>query len=277
MRTIHAMTLTEGGLHPPRLGKHLLGIPIVPLLTALVVSVSMPGLAEAVIVDATTIEDTYLTSGSNTNYSGESTLQFRTFSSVWRNPLIQFDLPVLPAGEQVVQADLILTSSKDPTGSGGTPDIEVLATTTAIDMTTVTSVNSDPSLQTGGEAFTSALLWTGVWDDFSTESVIPGADFSVGQTVTYSDTDSAAGMLKFVKDNISESTAVTVNFGLGFTIREGNSGTTSAGWEIYSSNATNGFAPILRITTASVPEPSSFVVFSMVGLVMFGLRRQNRF
>ena len=227
--------------------------PLAMLFGILLVNLAVAQLASASVLDATLVEDTYISSDgteNNTNFSSDSVLKFRTAPATWRNPLIQFDLPVLPAGEQVVQADLILFSAQNAGGTGGTPDIEVLATTTAIDMATVTYFNSNPELQTGGEDFTSALKWTGVWDDFSTESVIPGADFITGQPVTYSDNDGAAGMLKFVQDNISGSGAVTVNFGLGFVIREGNGGTTSIGWTVNSDEGA-GTAPILRITTAA--------------------------
>ncbi|MCC6683048.1 MAG: DNRLRE domain-containing protein [Phycisphaeraceae bacterium] len=230
--------------------------------------------ARAAVLDATLVEDTYISSDateSNTNFANSTTLKFRTHTSTWRNPLIQFDLPVLPAGEEVVQVDLILTSAQAANGTGGTPNIEVLATTTAINMSTVTYNNANPTLHTGGEAGTSALLWSGVWDDFSVESVIPGADFALGQTVTYSDTDAAQGMLKFIQDNISGSSAVTVNFGLGFVIREGNGGTTSAGWSIYSQEGTT--APILRITTELIPEPASLGLLMLGGALLATRRR----
>ena len=246
--------------------------PMAMLLGILLVIFAVSQVASASVIDATLIEDTYIEATNNVNNSGSTTLNFRTHSSVWRNPLMQFDLPVLPAGEQVVQADLILFSAQNAGGTGGTPDIEVLATTTAIDMATVTYFNSNPELQTGGEDFTSALKWTGVWDDFSTESVIPGADFITGQPVTYSDNDGAAGMLKFVQDNISGSGAVTVNFGLGFVIREGNGGTTSGGWTLYSDEG-SGAAPILRITTEVIPEPASIGLVAFGGLLMLSRRR----
>ncbi|WP_145060354.1 hypothetical protein [Adhaeretor mobilis] len=286
------------------------------LVAALIaVLIGLPRVSGAVF-DATLVGDTFISSDATentTNFSDSAVLKFRTHSSTWRNPLIQFDLPVLPAGEQIVQAELIITSAQDTTGIGGTPDIEVLATTTAIDMATVTYVNSTPSLQTGGEDFTSALLWTGlvgdfdsngvvegadfllwqrnatignlsdweanyaspnsprVWSDFSTESVIPGEDFTTGQVVTYADTDGAAGMLKFVQDHISGSGTVTVNFGLGFVLREGNDGTSSVGWTIHSSDG-SGTAPILRLTTETVPSQSvAFAIPEPIGGLLLAL------
>ncbi|QDS99089.1 hypothetical protein [Adhaeretor mobilis] len=282
----------------------------VSLLAVLLVSVNEPQVARAAIIDATLIEDTYLEAPQDVNYSSEEVLKFRTFRSVWRNPLIQFELPVLPTGQQVVGAELILTSAQDTKGEGGTPDIEVLATATPIDMATVTHENSNPTLHTGGQPFVSRLLWTGlvgdfnsdgivegtdfllwqrnargslsdweanyaspnpprVWSDFSTESVIAGEDFTTGQVVNYADNDGADGMLKFVQDNISGSTAVIVNFGLGFVSREGEDGTTSVGWNIHSSEGA-GNAPILRLTTEVVP--ASAIPEPIGGLLLaFGL------
>ncbi|QDS99099.1 hypothetical protein [Adhaeretor mobilis] len=223
--------------------------------------------AAAATMDATLIEDTYLQSPQDVNYSSEAVLKFRTFRSVWRNPLIQFDLPALPSGQRVVGAELILTSAQAVSGVGGTPDIEVLATTTPIDLSSATYVTTDPALHTGGEPGVSALLWTNAWSDFSTESVIPGADFSSGQIVVYADNDGADGMLKFVRDSISGTNPVTVNFGLGFVSREGEGGTTSAGWDIHSGESA-GNAPILRITTEAIPEPSGISLALFAGLLL---------
>lgn len=231
--------------------------------------------APAATIDATLIEDTYLEEGaaSGTNFSGASTLNFRTHSSVWRNPLIQFALPTLAAGEEVTKAELILQSASN---SGITPDIEVVGTTTAIDLSTVTMESAQTDgLHNSGEAGTSALLWTGVWDDFSDDGLIPGGAFTSGQTVTYTGDDTTKGLLDFVRSNIGGSSNVNVTLGLGFVIREGNGGTTSAGWLLHSQEG-SGAAPILRLTTAPVvPEPASLGLFGAAALLVAMCRRSN--
>lgn len=237
------------------------------------IAIGLLNQAEAATLTATLIEDTYIEASNNVNYSTQPTLNFRTFSSVWRNPLIQFDLPILPHDEKIVKVELILTSASNPAGTGGTPDIEVVATSAPIDLTTITSVNSNPTYQTGGQDFTSRLLWSSLWTNFSSESVIPGADFAVGETVIYEDADVAAGMMRFVRHNISGSVPVRVTFGLGFTIREGNEGTTSTGWTLHSKEG-SGMAPILRITTETVPEPTALVLAAICGAACLLIRRR---
>ncbi len=234
----------------------------------------LPVQAEETITYATLLEDTYLDNGSaNTNYSGATTLLFRTFTSVWRNPLIQFSLPTLAGGDQVVKVELILQSATAAAGSGGTPDIEVLGTTTAIDLSTATYNSTNPTFQTGAQSGTSRLLWTEVWTDFSSEAVIPGADFSVNDVVTYTSTDTTQGMLKFVRDHIDSASNTTVTLGLGFISREGNDGTTSTGWSIYSADG-SGDAPMLRITTAPIPEPGAIALLALTGIAALLLRRR---
>jgi len=120
----------------------------------------------------------------------------------------------------------------------------------AVDLSTVTynSAQAD-GLHDGGQGGTSRLLWSDAWAQFST--MIPGADFAVGQTVTYTDTSASGGIREFVENAISASANVNVTLGLGFVIREGNGGTTSTGWTIRSSEHGTGPAPILRVTTAN--------------------------
>ncbi len=246
---------------------------------AIAVAVIFLGTAQAycAVMDSTLVEDAYISADgteSNTNFSGSTVLKLRTTTSVWRNALIQFDLPLLPVGESVVKVELILTSASNTSGVGGTPDIEVLATTAAIDLSTVTYNSANPSLHSGGAGGTSALVWSGVWSDFTADGLIPGADFSVSQTVNYTDDDDTQGLLKFVQDNISEVSNTNLTVGLGFVIREGNDGTTSLGWDIASQEVSG--SPILRITTAAaaVPEPASLGLLAIGGLLIAGRRQR---
>lgn len=234
--------------------------------------------ADAGVFDSTLLADTYVSafsSENSTNFSSDGTLNFRTFSSGWRNPLLQFGLPVLPTGEEVVKVELIITSASN-VGTGGTPDIEVTGTTTTIDLSTVTynSGLSGPSpLWNGGEAGTSRLLWdTDEWSLFDGDSVIPGAEFTSGQTVNYEDDDAAGGLLEFVADSISGSGSETVTLGLGFLTREGNDGTANSGWTLASDEGAGADA-ILRITTAPIPEPGSLALIALGGALM--LRRRG--
>jgi len=245
----------------------------VALLAALAITTAAPHDATAATLDATLVEDTYLDIGSaSTNFSTGNELRLRTNPSVWRNPLIQFELPALKYWEEVSQVDLILTASSNAAGTLGTPDIEVLATTTAIDLATVTynSAASD-SLHNGPEA-TSALDWSGTWSDFSGESVIPGADFSVGQTITYTDSDAAAGLLQFIQNN-SGTTPADIWICLGFNDREdGNSENSSTGLNLYSQES-SGTAPILQLTTVAIPEPASASLLAVGGGLLAWRRR----
>lgn len=232
--------------------------------------------ADADVLDATLLADTYVSAFSTentTNFSGDSTLNFRTFTSGWRNPLLQFALPVLPTGDKVVKVELIITSASAAAGTGGTPDIEVTGTTTTIDLSTITYNGGLGTFWSGGEAGTSRLLWdTGEWSLFDGDSVIPGADFAAGQTISYDDEDAAGGLLEFVADSISGSSSETVTLGLGFLTREGNDGTTSTGWTLASDEGAGADA-ILRITTAPIPEPGSLALIAAGGVLM--LRRRG--
>lgn len=236
----------------------------------------VPGAAAAVI-DATLVEDTYLSSDAtenNTNFSTDTVLKFRTHSSTWRNPLLQFQLPLLPTGEGVSKVELILTSASNPAGTGGTPDVEVLGTATAVNLGTVTYNNANPSLHTGGESGTSALLWSSAWTDFTNDGVIDGADFAVGQSITYTGTNATQGLRKFVSDHISTSGNATVTLGLGFITREGQGGSTSTGWTLYSQEGA-GAAPILRITTEPIPEPAGLGLIGLSGALLLARRRRR--
>ncbi|WP_218932508.1 CRTAC1 family protein [Adhaeretor mobilis] len=116
------------------------------------------------------------------------------------------------------------------------------------DLTTITYNSASPTFHFGGEDGTSRLLWTDLWD--SSVNLIPGADYSVDEVVTYSDSAFTGGLRELIEENISDSTMSEITIGLGFTTREGNSGTSSLGWSIYSRES-SGNAPVLRITTGN--------------------------
>ena len=236
-----------------------------------------------VTFDSTIVEDTYIdSSASETNFSDERFIQHRSWSGgITRAGLYKFDLPVLPDGSTVIGAELIVKGAT----TGTYNDLEVLGTTTPIDLSTITWASAITDNIIDGQDPDFSVDWDSIWTDFTPE-LFEVNGVTLFSSETYSDTDPAAGLLRFIQDNINTGSSVNITLATGFADTQSD-GATDSILSFRSSNddgtgtpvatgdtgwpTTN--APILRLTI-QVPEPTSFALLSLGSVALLVRRRR---
>jgi hypothetical protein len=244
--------------------------------------------AQAGVYNATLVEDTYIAStnpGTNfaTAAAGESSrfIQIRAVSAATRAGFIQFTLPAIPANEQVTKVELSL---KGGAVSADFPDVEILATTSAIDLTTITwnTAISGGFLDGDGREGDYTPDFSNLWTSFASEPFNIDS-ITTTNTLVYTDTTPASGLLKFVSDIIGAAPQTfTLAFGFATTETETSfvaqfRSTNDNGGAGYAPGGPNG--PVLTITTevvAPVPEPAAAgLVFVTAAMLHCRRRRQS--
>lgn len=202
-----------------------------------------------VITAATLLSDTFIAnSAPSTNYATDSFLALRSVSAASRGAFVQFQIPAMnPA--LITNATFTLRAAA--TGSSF-PNVDVLATTNAVNLSTLTwdsAVSSGLLTGTGREAdFT--LAWGNAWTQFAGPLVlgsVSAVDPIGGTIIPYQ----SAGLTDYLKSQANSDQAVVVTLAMGFAAAE----TTTGGMQFRAIDNQSGiYAPTLQIQ--AVPEPS---------------------
>jgi len=250
------------------------------LIGCLAAAMAAPA-AHAGVLNATLVEDTAVASTNpTTNMSGERFVPIRAVSAATRAGLFQFDLPALPTGQVVTQVDFTAWAGAV---AADFVLVDVLGTTSAMDLSTITwnSAISAGVLQGTGKTAGYTPDWGAMWTKFAGEEL--DIDGWVNLTSrTYTDADDAAGLLKFVQDNISTTGPVRITLGFGFSITEDGTG----GFQFRSQNDSGSgtttppgpYTATLVLTTAAgaepIPEPASALLV-LAGAGVLARRRRR--
>lgn len=244
---------------------------------AAAVMVCVQAVQADVILDATLDEDTWISSSTGGTPVEKSTAQVnrgniyagRDASSATRGGLLQFTLPVLPAGQKIKSVSLVAqaqsTIDNDTIQLGaviGTlPNLNTLTWDSAIMNNLITGITA-----TGNNI---------AWVD-SNILIFAGENWTItaaaGDTVIYTDSTPEDGLLKFVNDNISTLSGVTIMLVTGPT--GGQNATNVEFTSSERSTPVGGKAPFGMRMLIVIPEPASLAV--VAGPIALLGRRTSR-
>ncbi len=228
--------------------------------------------AQADILQATLVEDTYVRSNSpDTNFDGDSEeIWIRNHNTVSRLGLFQFTLPQLTAGltaNDVVKAELVgfTVPGKNASSPSGlivsglsiNPDLQTITYNGAVSQDIITGKDANYNFVYGANA----TVFSDIWSVAATSEQ------------TYEATAPGEGLLKFVRDHISDTQPVMVTIAVG---PNGTVATTDFHFCSQEYSGTPAQLP-MSLTLTTVPEPSTalLAVFGvLLGLVAIVRRRR---
>ena len=209
--------------------------------------------------EATLVEDAYVQSSTpDDNYSDDSNgleIYIRNYSTVARMGLVQFDLPQLATGEEII--DVQISGQVAHTRDTYYMQLEVLGLDVNPDLTTVTY---NDLFDENGDLVISGYDPTTTWGGmaefvYGSEATSLGmttvntADTPVGSSIVFP--DDAEGLLDFIKSNISDTEAVDITLLVG----SGDSDVGNCDYRFYAKENTAEQDPVsLAITFADSPQ-----------------------
>lgn len=208
--------------------------------------------ASGATIATTLVEDTHIafTTAGNTATNVNQVLPWvRNAASATRVAFVQFTIPVVSADEQIVSATFSVTRAASGSGTlqlaqlATNPNLSTFVWNTAVAQNIVTGVNAN-----GTGAYGSAVTpWSQLWT--------PSIGSAPDQVVSYVDTTSADGLLKFVRDTASPAEAKTVTIAIN---GDSAAAVDSVNFQFHGQETTTSFAlPSLTLETiTAVPEPA---------------------